>query len=755
MINTPCISIIEKRFSSKNALSYIVDVHSYLEMNDIISHFSVGNTIIISASDYCKNDELPRLDNLYDVVSRKSGNIIVTELTSFLRFNGENELKTQLSNILGLQTTGRVVFLTFCCSEMLKISDPRLKERIFISNIESKKMPKLIFVNKDMPIPSDCICCNGVHSVSHLIETENHELLYIMSQKRKSSYPSAMYIIKDLGSAYDILCQKDSSTHNFDSSLGTEEQWTYALSLFELNSSWEEAISSVFGSYKNLEFVLPNYNDFEKEKKWLYFLALKMFGTSNNKYLNMVAESSCSHNDFIRQMFRTLLSCSETDKSFSMLYNERKKILKYFGKYVDEVEDYCKMSKLKAEKEIYYLTDLSQLEKEYIIAFLDKYSNQYSPNDIQKLLSIVYPDLYYYLSPYNFKNKFLDDYFQQYKYQKVVNKVFPEFEAIVEEQAIKRDFSLILEPRTAIFDSIDKANSQLYFMDAMGVEYLGFILAKCHQKGLNANVKVCYSELPSLTCFNKEFVQVYEELGLPVFSVGDIDEIKHHAKYGYNYLESNLPTHLIRELAIIDETLDRIRAKLGKEECKKVIMAADHGASRLAVISEKENKWEMSSKGEHSGRCCPKTDIDSKPDCSTEERGFWVIANYDRFKGGRKASVEVHGGATLEEVVVPVIELTIKNSSIEVHIVNPVITVSFRKKAVITIFSKTKLHDVSIKVNEKYYDAIANDSFYTVEMPDIKKKGDYTADVYSSGNLIVSGLSFTVEKEGSQENKLF
>ena len=39
------------------------------------------------------------------------------------------------------------------------------------------------------------------------------------------------------------------------------------------------------------------------------------------------------------------------------------------------------------------------------------------------------------------------------------------------------------------------------------------------------------------------------------------------------------------------------------------------------------------------------------------EDGYAVLANYERFKGSRAANLEVHGGATLEEVLVPVITL--------------------------------------------------------------------------------------------------
>ena len=101
-----------------------------------------------------------------------------------------------------------------------------------------------------------------------------------------------------------------------------------------------------------------------------------------------------------------------------------------------------------------------------------------------------------------------------------------------------------------------------------------------------------------------------------------------------------------------------------------------------AVINEKENKWEVSEKGIHSGRCCPKTDISEKPQYATEENDFWCLANYDRFKGGRKALVEVHGGATLEEVVVPVITIKKKNNSVNCKLVdNKPIMVSFKKKS--------------------------------------------------------------------------
>ena len=99
-----------------------------------------------------------------------------------------------------------------------------------------------------------------------------------------------------------------------------------------------------------------------------------------------------------------------------------------------------------------------------------------------------------------------------------------------------------------------------------------------------------------------------------------------------------------------------IKNSLANRHAEKIILTSDHGASRLAVMYGREKTHKMKSAGEHGGRCYPINKIDTKPSCATEENGYWVLANYERFAGGRRNSVEVHGGATLEETLIPVIE---------------------------------------------------------------------------------------------------
>lgn len=89
---------------------------------------------------------------------------------------------------------------------------------------------------------------------------------------------------------------------------------------------------------------------------------------------------------------------------------------------------------------------------------------KYSKDELVSILMNVYPDLAYYLSSYRYRNEFLNTYFENYKYQKITNRILPSFDKVVEEQAIKMDFVTILKPRTAYVDKLDTQNAQVFLL---------------------------------------------------------------------------------------------------------------------------------------------------------------------------------------------------------------------------------------------------------------------------------------------------
>lgn len=749
---------IENYLRSEKKVPYIVDVQNNRDYEALQDQFAVGRNEFRKASDYCNHDERLRLEDLLQDFSQSEGTIFLTELSTFLKLESEYDLKSCLKSLLFKSIPGKQIVVTYQCSQQLRFSDPRISTQIVVVDGERAEIPQITFAAKGLPENAFDNVYDGIEHLAHVVETADGGEVTIYTKMSRNNYPLSMFTIHDLSHYYDILANRDHVTKMLPESYGTEGQWCYALKLIGTNKSWAEIIIDAFGSITNLSYAINNYNRFDDNKKWLYYIGLKLYGARENIYLKEVISRSDTSADFITALFRTILQFDRNDRNFATLYDERKVILSNFTDNINEMTEYCKIVETKGKDAIYYLTDLFQLEKEKIITLIDRYAYDIDRAELLKILGKVYYDMYSYLLPFRFRNKLLDSYFQEYKYQKVINKILPEFMEIVEQQAVNRDFMSVLNTRTSHIEQIDATGAELYFMDAMGVEYLSFIAEKCRKYGLSSNISYWQAELPTLTCFNKEFVEYFKSKRCKVNNIKNLDDIKHHGTDNFDYENTKLPLHLIRELEIIDEVIAKIKAKLSNGTYKKAIMIADHGSSRLAVIHETENQWEMSSKGEHSGRCCPTTDFDAQPASATEERDFWILANYDRFKGGRKANVEVHGGASLEEVTIPIVEIAIRGGAVETFVLDEFksIKVGRRKNAAINLFVGEKRQDIYILLNNKPYDALPteNDYVYSVDMPDITKKGSYVFDVYAGNELITSGLSFEAKSMLGDVNDL-
>lgn len=233
-----------------------------------------------------------------------------------------------------------------------------------------------------------------------------------------------------------------------------------------------------------------------------------------------------------------------------------------------------------------------------------------------------------------------------------------------------------------------------------------------------------------------------------------MDELKHHSMI-YDYTTCPYPIHIFRELEIIDIELRRIQAQLAQGTIEKAVILSDHGASRLAVLYGKEavSKIELSEKGIHSGRCCKIDENPNLPQVSYED-GYAVLANYERFKGGRAANLEVHGGAALEEVLVPVITLVRKPDNITYCFVDPVIKFKMGQDARITLFCNMPMKRPRIQVNGIFYDGTFLEDQKHAEfiMPELKRTNSYEAFIYDGDKNVGITLSFRIERATKQKN---
>lgn len=751
-----CFDRVNKYFSSNNfSQPFFVNTENKDEYVRIKSKLSVGVKVLLVSS-YCRFlDSNPKIDKLIDDIYNSQEKILLIGLSSYLKLQGELAFRRQFESLCSASIKEKLVVLCYQSQQILLglcESDLRNERRFSFLQGPTSRKPEITMISNKLKFSAALLPVVGMRALLQKFENGCNEEVSALTNKTKADYSNSIIVIHEINNTYEaVLMYNRNISSVISKSCGTDEQWMFLLEKLSENLSLDAIFKKELSSYSNLELLFQKWNSFSVEQRWLYFIALKLHGTENNCCINQALEKATNMDVFVKELFRGILNFEPTNSKFNKLYDERKELLKVLKDSIDYVVDFCQFAEIKGANIIYYLTDNTQIERFKIVECLSKY--EYSDKEILSILKIVYPDLANYLIPFRFHIPLLDDYFQSYKYQKLTNAIRADFFKLVNEHAANREFNIDLPYRSEKFENIEKSNSYLYFVDALGVEFLGYIMTKCRQYGLNAKVTLCHSMLPSITSINKEFLVDYDPTR--VVTIKKLDEIKHHGEEDFDYQKTHYPIHVTRELEIIDDVLNRAKVKLSSGYCQRAIIISDHGASRLAVINENVYDFDVDSKGTHGGRCCAFTNEIQKIKYATEENGYYVLASYDRFKGGRAASVETHGGATLEEVVVPIIELTQRPADIEVRFVNDVITVSFRKKAEIILFTKTKLSSVTLCIKDKFYvGEKMDDNRYKIQMNDITRAGEYHADVYEGNNLLVEGLSFHIEKEGSKEKDL-
>ncbi len=756
-----CIKRIDKYMHSSDFHPRLVNVQNSEDMNSICSHFKVGTTVFKDVADYANFDENPSESALFNDLRNLSGNIFITGFSTFYKILGEQKLRELLKKLVSFTGSNlHVIFMCYQCVKQLSFDDIRYKNWVyFVDGITGIKTG-LVFSPPAIPMLDGFIFTDGIQRFASVVEQSAPSTLHVKTGKRKRDYMYSIVDISEQRDAYTLLCSIDSMTDLLSESYGDASQWEYALNAIKGDTSWVAYATKMFGGIYTLDLSLSKWRAFDENRRWMYFLLLKMFGAPNSWCLNTAAENASCPDDIITEIYQGILQVSHLEDKFWERYNERKYTISIIGKQYLEMSDYCDWALSKGRDAIYYLTDMSVREINLIFKLLNNYREEYAKDEVMMILSHIYPALYQYLQPYDYKNELLNKYFDAYKYQKVINFIFPDFFTLVEEQAVKRDYNFLLPSRSEKTECIDVNKTIVYYIDALGVEYLSFIMAQCRKYNLIAYTTLCHCEIPSITCKNKDFIEVFEKKGA-VFAkdrngIKALDDIKHHGEEDFDFTKNELPTHLARELQIISEIIEHAVSQLQKFD--RVVLISDHGSSRLCVIRKKENKHEMATKGIHSGRCCPKSESDVQPECAIDGDDFWVLANYDRFKGGRLANVEVHGGATLEEVVIPIIEITRATSDYEFKMLTDKITFSRRKKdAEIQIYSKLKIDGITVRISriDRVLSATSSDGHtFIITIPEMKASGTYSVDVYLMENLIKSGLTFRADNSDFKEKKL-
>ena len=713
----------------------------------------------ISLSQYCADDDItPNLNRFKMTLRNLQENTLIIPLSEHLRINNPiaNRFLTELLNLnfLNNETGNLKIYIpVYRMKSVLNnlILNPKNKDSVLcISTMED--------VDYSLTIIQDSLNANAYDNEIEITGYRN----YLIYWEQNPDKPIIFYTqnavhfsdvifaddVRVIISAYDLLSYYYKLPEFMRPEWGDNEKWIFLLEIYNKYVVSKDLITIDTILSKVLDVgdfdvaLFKQWKTKNADTQWLIWIWMKYKSKrSKNGYLELVAEESNSVEDFVLSVFITIIKTIDS-KNYAELYKERFEIITHM-QIVPPAEFWYEYEKLSPLNKFKTLTNITEKEQTQFFFLLKDLSLS---EIVLQLLSQNYPELAKYLSTSEMESAMLTEYFEQYKRQKALNMLEDDFLLIVDELA-KNHCEAIwqLPARNATISDLYRPNASIIlFVDAFGAEYIDIITALLKECGLYVAMPIyTHCNIPSTTEQNKDFLVDFKNE-----KYFELDKIKHgNSQYPYN---------LLKEFAILKDIVDKISGLLNDSGgITQVILTADHGTSRLAVLA-KGIAYETGNNAEKYkyGRYC----LDNTQDYSNyigciNKDNYWIFANYNRFSSPGTPLLETHGGATLEECIIPILQIY-KSAPQEKESINIKITLfsdniklspNQTVKVEFTLGNYNEhFQNLVAVVNNKRYDCIYdNEKYYFIQ--EIKNDiTTYTARIV--GKEIIGNITYKVVK---------
>lgn len=639
----------------------IINVDSISMWSEVKNFLATLATKCIFLSDFCEDeDTMPNTRRLYSALKNENQSTYILPLSEFFRLNPEIAAD-ELKKILNISSQGtknfRLYFLMYRLRSVfrsLKITDPRKKDSLILLETNQEDEYSLTVIQKSMQLNLAGNSADGLKKYLQYWEGSPNAPLNLHTDNAEFLQDKIFFDdVKVIVNAFDLLRHHYELPAELKKNFCSNAQWEKLAIICNREGNLKKAFHRELGTEIFHTKIFSYWGDnFKRRLLWLW---CKL--QPQNFYAAICARNSDSLENFPAQIYLKIFDFVDAE-NFEQIYNERREILSLIkipapGNFLEKVRHADKKFALKV------LTDTSTQELKLIFETLKKFS--YAEYDkALKILRTGYPALEKYLS--TAAEIFSDEqqnYFRLYRWLKVTDNLTEDFYKLVAEFAAQKGKEIYsLKTRNQIVAEEYSADAAIFFVDAMGAEYLNFLaqnFSTIDTEKFSVKYQVGYCALPTTTEFNKDFLINRNVAGETV----ELDKIKHSTL--------NYPENIICELNFLSTLKEKILTAL--EKFSKIIICADHGSSRLAVIARK-TKFDktFSSDGRkiyNCGRFADALPNDEEIFSNVIHDGDRIIlTDYSRFIQQGSPGNEIHGGATLEEWLVPVItiERRLKNS---------------------------------------------------------------------------------------------
>ena len=684
-------------------------------------------------SDFCEEeDTAPNLNRLKSKIRKETTSSLIIPLSEYLRIKNDIALRTFV-DLLNLNCENnrdqklRVYIPLYRMKDILRDVklDARQKDCLIHlnSNCDTDYSLTIIQKNLNFSLPGNTV--RGYKEYLRYWE-QNPDKPVIFYTQNAINYQDILFAdnVTVIINAYELIHYHYRMPANISCELGSENQWYELARGFSSKRTLEDAVCSLLPANQYSNDLFKLWQTYKPQQQWMLWLLAK--SKSLPGYLGHVVKGSSNVSEFVEFIYSKILDFLNHE-NFKEIAVERKKLLQSMM-LVPPKSFLERIAQLDAIDQIRCLTDLTNQEKQKI---LTAFAN-IGPTDIAlDALRISYPDAYYYCSPIMFEEETWVDYFSEYRKQKITDKISDSFLNKINNIA-KSNIKQIwqLNSRNNLVNNLYDENSIIFFIDGLGVEYLSLILYKLKNDKYDIDYKIGRCNLPSTTEYNTDFLD-----GKNHERFYRLDEMKHSYKA--------YPNNIIEEFDLISLTAKKVEELL--QTHSNVIIASDHGTSRMAVLYRNQvpvYRCDENARKEKYGRYCYDTSNDySELEGCISDNGFWLFANYSHFAEKGAPLCETHGGASPEEMIVPIIRVSKRSQKlqtetpVQITLLTPIVNVGTASHANI-IFKLNKIYSsVSVRVGGKKLLCLFSDDQYSFQIA-VKSSTVLKIQIYSETKIL-------------------
>ena len=604
---------------------------------------------------------------ILNLISSQSESCIIYPLSEILRFLPDNELQSLLGSIFGIENTINVsqrIYIPLIGMQG-KFSNQfwnnyyRQDEGAKVWSLSSSLEQKINIYQLNSDISTKLpLIENNKQWLSYWLSNRKTPLISIarsLNERWKNFLPDRCFNVNVLDNEKQLIEKIYAISISIRYHDYEREFWRNLLTSIEKFPDNEEltleTIISIELNILTLDSLIPidlcklllQINNVYH--RWL----LKGYITSNyqsDSYLSLVLASSQTLDDI--DIIKTIYFLAvQNDIINTDLIAQRKDLIEnlpsatsdyintFIKEFIDLIESHEKNNQL------LYLSEHSKQERIYLCKLLIEFSKDERINK----LSNFSPCLFNYLNfksctPY-LKDEWIVEYFEEYNYSKLFHE---KNERINEIMSLRNSNTKSFFDWYSAFDFLPEIKkSKIFQIDGLGLEWLSYIvfvlnkISKDYNKEID-EITIHKSYLPTITKTNKQSQADF-------IVQNSLDNYIHSLSAYKPYIS------LVEELDLLDNLIYSII----KDPSETIYITGDHGLSCQCLKHFGRVKKYDFSDSEHEGRCWHTSKTFDENNDYIYHNKYYIALNHCSLSTLPKR--EVHGGATPEEILIPLIKL--------------------------------------------------------------------------------------------------